>query len=190
MESNIKMNLQPVTIETANERQKLLLEQTYKAYGQYPRMQLIMANMPSLLQMYLEGMATFRSEGLFSPTEQEIIFMIISLENECYYCLYAHSMIAEKKSGVSNDIINCIMHDKMISDFKLQSLVNFTKAIVRKKGFISIDDVSAFIEAEYTELHILSIIQALSLKTISNYTNHIFQTGQNNVLKKKLLGQH
>jgi AhpD family alkylhydroperoxidase len=187
MEKKIEIKLLPVSIENANDRQKPLLELTHKTYGSYPKMQGIMANMPPLLQSYLEGMAMFRSEGLFTPVEQEIIFMVISLENECIYCLYAHGLIAEKKSGVSVDTIRDIKQKKTLADPKLNSLVVFTKAMIAKKGFATYEDITAFLQAGYTETHILSIIHALSLKIMSNYTNHIFQTEANNVLKKKLL---
>ena len=38
------------------------------------------------------------------------------------------------------------------------------------------EDVSSFLEAGYTEKHVLDIILALAVKTLSNYANHIFAT--------------
>ncbi len=44
------------------------------------------------------------------------------------------------------------------------------------RGHPSQDDVAAFINAGYAELHILDIILALAVKIISNYSNHVFDS--------------
>jgi AhpD family alkylhydroperoxidase len=182
-----KMNLNPISIENANEKQKRLLEQTKETYRTIPKMQMLMANVPSLLQSYLDGMASFRKEVLFNPVEQEIIFMMISYQNECYSCLASHGMIAEKISKVPIEIINEIKEKKALSDKKLNALAVFTSVIVSTKGIPSTEDISNFIQAGYQEEHILGIIHALSLKIMSNYTNHIFQSELNDLSKKWLL---
>jgi hypothetical protein len=48
--------------------------------------------------------------------------------------------------------------------------------MVNKRGRPSDEDVESFLSAGYTEKHILAIILAISVKTISNYSNHIFRT--------------
>jgi alkylhydroperoxidase family enzyme len=37
-------------------------------------------------------------------------------------------------------------------------------------------DVDAFLAAGYTERHILEIILAVAVKTLSNWSNHVFNT--------------
>lgn len=37
-------------------------------------------------------------------------------------------------------------------------------------------DVQHFLDAGYSERHILEIILAISVKTLSNYANHLFHT--------------
>jgi AhpD family alkylhydroperoxidase len=180
------MTINPVSIENANEKQKKLLEQTRETYRTIPKMQMLMANVPSLLQSYLDGMSLFRNENLFSPVEQEVIFMIISYQNECYSCLASHGIIAEKISKVPIEIIEEIKKKKDISDKKLNTLAAFTSAMVSKKGFPSTEDISSFLQIGYQEEHILCIIHALSLKIMSNYTNHIFQSELNELSKRWL----
>lgn len=179
----LKMNLQPVSFENANEKQRILLEKTQATYRTLPKMQMIMANVPSLLQTYLDGMDLFRKESLFNPVEQEVIFMVISCENECCYCLAAHGMIAEKLSKVPLEIINEIKENKELSDSKLNGLAIFTKLMVSKRGFVSEEEITDFLQSGYREEHILGIIHALSLKIMSNYTNHIFQSEYNKLTK-------
>ena len=48
--------------------------------------------------------------------------------------------------------------------------------MVTKAGRPSPTDVNAFLAAGYTEKHILAIILAIGVKTMSNYANHVFHT--------------
>lgn len=188
MENNIlKEKLKPIGFENATERQKVLLELTMQTYGQLPQMQMIMANMPPLLQSYLEGMKMFRNEGLFTPEEQEVIFMVISHENECYYCLAAHSMLAQKNSKLTDEEIKKVKKNEFLESNKINVLIWFVKQMIDKKGFVNENDITTFVNAGYSQVHVLSIIQAMAMKLMSNYTNHIFQSEMNDRLKEKIM---
>ena len=71
-----------------------------KALGFIPNMYADMANSPSALETYGVGYNFFRSDSGFTPVEQEVVFLTISHENGCEYCMAAHSMVGEKMSGV------------------------------------------------------------------------------------------
>lgn len=43
-------------------------------------------------------------------------------------------------------------------------------------GNLTHSQATAFFDAGYTESHILGIVLAISVKVISNYSNHIFHT--------------
>jgi alkylhydroperoxidase family enzyme len=51
-----------------------------------------------------------------------------------------------------------------------------TLSIVRNRGQVSQEDLTAFYSAGYEERQILEIILGVSQKVISNYTNHIANT--------------
>jgi AhpD family alkylhydroperoxidase len=183
----LKEKLKPIGFESANERQKALLELTMQTYGQLPQMQMIMANMPPLLQSYLEGMKMFRNEGLFTPEEQEAIFIVISHENECYYCLAAHGMLAQKNSQLTDEEIRKIKRNETLGNSIINVLIWFVKQMIDKKGFVNEEDIVTFVNAGYSQVHVLSIIQAMAMKLMSNYTNHIFQREMNDKLKEKIM---
>ena len=44
------------------------------------------------------------------------------------------------------------------------------------RGLINEEDAEDFLSAGYDEKQILEIILAISVKTLSNYSNHIFHT--------------
>ncbi|WP_243744224.1 carboxymuconolactone decarboxylase family protein [Zeaxanthinibacter enoshimensis] len=85
------IGLQPVTSETANEKQKAILEKAQKANGMIPNMYRNMVNLPGLQETYDLGYQKFRSESGFSPAEQEVVFLTLSVDNGCNYCTAAHS---------------------------------------------------------------------------------------------------
>lgn len=171
-----KMQLPLVEFDTATESQKELLSITKKEFRMIPNMYKAMANNPILLKTYMDAYKGFRAQSNFSPVEQEIVFLTISVENNCNYCMAAHSLIADLVSKVPPNITDAIRNGGEITDTKLKSLNEFTSIMVNKRGNPSNEDVKIFFENGYNEKHILDIILAISIKTISNYTNHIFHT--------------
>lgn len=171
-----KIQLPLVEFDKATESQKELLSITKKEFNMIPNMYKAMANNPGLLKTYMDACKEFRIQRNFSATEQEIIFLTISVENNCSYCMAAHSLIADLVSKVPPNITDAIRNGEEISDNKLKSLSKFTSTMVNKRGNPSNEDVKIFFESGYNEKNILDIILAISIKTISNYTNHIFHT--------------
>jgi AhpD family alkylhydroperoxidase len=135
-----------------------------------------MANLPGVLETYLDGYGRFRNDSGFNSVEQEVVFLTISRNNGCGYCMAAHSMLADMKSGVPAEVTDAIRENRAIPDPKLAALSTFTDVMVTKRGLPSKADVSAFLDAGYEEKHILGIILAISVKTLSNYSNHLFHT--------------
>ena len=128
------------------------------------------------METYAVGYDRFRKNSGFTPVEQEVVFVTVSIANGCEYCAAAHSFIADNASKVPVEVTDAIRDGKEIPDAKLSALSEFTRIMFDKRGNPSNTDVEAFLEAGYTEKHILEIILALAVKTLSNYSNHIFQT--------------
>ncbi|HEY6909712.1 MAG TPA: carboxymuconolactone decarboxylase family protein, partial [Myxococcales bacterium] len=135
-----------------------------------------MANASEALDTYLYGYERFRKESGFTPAEQEIVFLTISYENGCEYCMAAHSTIADTRSGVPRAATDAIRAGARIDDPRLRALSEFTRAMLRKRGRPDQEDVDSFLDAGFSEKQILDILLAIAVKTISNYTNHIFDT--------------
>jgi uncharacterized peroxidase-related enzyme len=170
------MQLPLVQFDDATETQKELLTITRKEYKMIPNMYRAMANQPALLKSYMDVYKGFRTQSNFSSVEQEVVFLTISVENNCSYCMAAHSIIADLVSKVPPIITDAIRTAAEIPDAKLKSLQEFTSIMLNKRGNPNEEDVRLFFENGYNEKHILDIILAISIKTISNYTNHIFHT--------------
>ncbi|MEH6458150.1 MAG: carboxymuconolactone decarboxylase family protein [Cocleimonas sp.] len=184
MLSEYKTKLSLLNVTDAQAEAKELLEATQKKMGFIPNMYKAMAHSPGLLNTYLQGYAAFREESGFSPAEQEVIFLTISHSNGCEYCMAAHSFLAEAVSGVPTEVTDAIRDSNEIPEIKLRALSVFTEVMLTKRGLPSKTDVDLFLKAGYQETAILEVIHAIAVKTISNYTNHIFHTDLDEVFSK------
>ncbi len=169
-------HLIPIAINDAEPQAKVVLEKALEQVGFIPNMYSNMANMPGLLDTYLTGYKAFRDQSEFSSAEQEVVFLTISRENECHYCIAAHSLLADTMSGVPIAITNAIRDGSAIDDPKLSVLHDFTHHMLTTQGKPCNDNARIFLNAGYSEKQILAIILAISVKTLSNYSNHIFDT--------------
>lgn len=172
----IAQNLKAITLETADAAQRPVLEAAQKAVGFIPNMYANMVNVPGVLSTYLHGYAEFRQKSGFTPAEQEVVFLAISQQNGCHYCTAAHSMLADKMSGVPAPVLSAIRAHVPIPDAKLQALYTYAQELVHSGGKPSEATGQAFLAAGYTENHALQIVLAAAVKTLSNYTNHLCQT--------------
>lgn len=105
-----------------------------------------------------------------------MIYLTISLANNCHYCVAAHSTIAKKQAKAPGIIIEAIKAGQPIPDEKLQALVVFTRHVVQMQGWVKKQSAHDFLAAGFTEIQILSVILAVGVKTLSNYTNHVANT--------------
>jgi uncharacterized peroxidase-related enzyme len=185
MKSEYKISLPPVTIDASGDSVKATLEQQKANFGFLPNMYQTMANSPAMLKTYLFGYEQFRTGSDFTSCEQEVVFMVLSRENGCDYCVGAHSFIADKMSGVPEQVTDAIRDGQVISDAKLEALASFTRVMLNTRGLPTRDDVAGFIEVGYTEQNVLDIILAMSVKTLSNYSNHLFHTELDEVFSSR-----
>lgn len=170
------IDIQPVTIGEAPEGSKKTLEQTKESLGFVPNMYGVMGNSPALLNSYAAAYTSFREQTGFSAVEQEVVLLSVSYKNECNYCMAAHSMVADKMSGVPAEVTEALRKGNEIPDAKLQALSVFTKAMVEKRGWPSEEDVSAFLDAGYEQNQIFDVITGIGVKIFSNYSNHVATT--------------
>lgn len=162
------------TQETAPEASKPLLSNLQKAIGFVPGLYGVLAEAPKAVEAYDLLSKLFKDTSL-STTEQHVVLLTINYENNCGYCMPAHTGLA-KLDAVPDDVIEAIRNGTPIADPKLEALRTFTVQVVQKRGWVPDDDVQRFLDAGYTRQQILEVIVGMSYKVISNYTNHIADT--------------
>lgn len=150
-----------------------IFDKTQKGLGFVPNMYKGMGNNPALLDAYTYAYNTFRANSGFSPVEQEVVFLSVAYENNCEYCMAAHSFVGDMMTKVPTEVTDAIRDGKQIPDAKLAALSKLTRSLTATRGNVSQAEVDEFLAAGYTEVHVLGIIAGIGAKTLSNYSNHI-----------------
>ena len=139
-----------------------------------------MAGAPAALEAYNNLFNSF-SKTSFTPGEQHLILLSVSVINNCDYCTAAHTRAA-KANGMLSSILNAVRKQKILSDTRLNTLIETAQKITYTRGNITRDDLTDFYKEGFSPENVLEIIVAISLKTLSNYINHITENSINDAL--------
>lgn len=163
------------TTENAPEQSKPLLNAAKENFGFVPNLLGEFAESPAVLEGYLK-LNEIVGKTDFTPKEQQLAILAVSIENQCHYCSAIHSTILRNQLNVSDEIVDAVRNGNSLPDRKLNVLVNYAKKAVEQRGFVDDSDIQAFLDVGYSKRQVLEINLIIALKTISNYTNHIADT--------------
>lgn len=166
------------TPQSAPAAAKPLLEATKANLGFIPNLYGNMAEAPEALQAYFNLHAQF-DKTAFTPAERQVVLLAVSTENNCEFCVAAHSLIARKKVKVPDAVVDALRRMQPLPDARLDALATFARAVVRERGFVSQASLDAFLHAGFTHRQVIDVILGVSLKTLSNYVNHVTGTKTN-----------
>lgn len=150
-----------------------IFEKTKKGLGFLPNMYKKMGNNSALLDAYTYSYNTFRVNSGFTPIEQEVVFLSVAYENDCEYCMAAHSFVGDMMSKVPSQVTDAIRNGQQIPDLKLNALSKITRSLTVNRGIVSQREVDDFLALGYNDAHILGIIAGIGVKVLSNYSNHL-----------------
>jgi alkylhydroperoxidase family enzyme len=170
------------TAESAPEASKPLVAKSFAAVGRIPGLHGVMAESPQLLEAYQQAHTLFMASS-FDNDELTVVWQAINVENECHYCVPAHTGIA-KMMKVDDAITDALRNETPLPNARLEALRTFTLQMVCDRGNVAEADVQAFLDAGFTQRSILDVILGYSQKIMSNYTNHFAQTPVDTVFQK------
>ncbi|MFD2166955.1 carboxymuconolactone decarboxylase family protein [Thalassotalea euphylliae] len=170
------------TIESAPQDSKAILEGAKKQMGAIPNLYAAMAESPEILKAYMQLHQAFTATS-FNAEELTVVWQTINVEHECHYCVPAHTGIAHSMK-VDPAITEALRNSQPMPNAKLQALHEFTLAVVRQRGNVTEEQMTAFFDAGYVQKQVLEIILGLSQKVISNYVNHVAETPVDDMFKK------
>lgn len=170
------------SLESAPEASKPFVEKSIKANGRLPGLHGVMAEAPGLLQGYQVLHELFVNSS-FDAEELTVVWQTINVENECHYCVPAHTGIAHMMK-VDPALTEALRNQEAMPTEKLQVLHDTTLLMVRNRGFLTEDEIARFFEAGYGQQQLLEIVLGLAQKVMSNYTNHLAKTPVDKVFEK------
>ena len=160
--------------DTAPEASRPILEGMQKKFGFVPNLIRVFAEAPAAAEAYTTVMDIFERSSL-SDAEKQTVLLSASFVNGCGYCMAAHTKIAQMK-GVAAEIIEALRSGTTLPDTKLEALAALTRSIVETRGWPTEEAKAAFFGAGYGTREYLEVILGVTVKTLSNYTNHAADT--------------
>ena len=158
---------------TTTGKSKELFEAVNNKIGFIPNLVKVFGNSPSTLQAYL-SLGEITSKGSFSNKFREQLALAIAEENECNYCLSAHSAIG-KMNGLTEDQVEASRKGHA-ADLKTTKALEFAQKVTSKRGQVSSEDLTEIKAEGYSDGEILEIVLNVVSNTLTNYVNHIAST--------------
>lgn len=159
------------TPENASVESAAILNNIKAAYGFIPNLFAYMAEAPTTLTAYLQLNELIAKSSL-TGAEAQLSLWVTSIENDCDFCRVAHQAFA-KKFGVLEQTHQAVLTNGLIESKRDAALVAFTKAVVNKRGHLAESDLEAFLAAGFTKQQIMEVILVVTIKTLTNYINHL-----------------
>lgn len=163
------------TAESAPPGARAAITSIIASWGFLPNLARVMAESPAALELLLAGYAALSTKSTLSPAEQQLISVVASRENDCAYCVAAHSTLA-LEAGLAPHVLVAVRDGTSIDDPRLNALQIATEQLVRKRGWLDAATKRVFLDAGYQSGQLFEVVGWLALKLLTNYTNHIAET--------------
>lgn len=163
------------TLESAPVNARDTLGKIIEAWGFLPHLGAVMAESPAALELLWVAYAALNAKGTLTAPEQQLVCVAASRENACAYCVAAHSTMA-LGAKLPSAVLRAVREGGEIDDRRLHVLRVTSERLVRQRGNLSEADKADFLAAGYTPGQLLEVVGWVSVKTLTNYANHIAET--------------
>ncbi|MEU0939620.1 carboxymuconolactone decarboxylase family protein [Embleya sp. NPDC005971] len=147
-----------------------LLARVARQLGRVPNLYAALASGPAALEGYL-AMRDRLTRGVLRARLREQLALLIAQENECTYCVSAHSLRGGL-IGLTEEQLRATRegHD---TDPHTDGVLRLALAIMRTGGRVTDADRAAAHTAGVTDAEQAEIVAHIALNTLSNYYNHL-----------------
>jgi len=154
-----------VSNETATTEQLNLLKAIQNQLGMVPNFLRVFAHSPDALKAFL-GLHHIANHGSLDAVTRERIALALAQQNECEYCLSAHTAIG-RKAGLNGAEIEANRAGTS-QDAKAAVAVKFARALVEHKGEITAAELQAMRDVGFSEADIVEVITHVGMNVLTN----------------------
>ena len=162
------------TIDSAPAASRDILKAVEQKYGFVPNLLGELSAAPVALKAYVT-LNDLLAQTSFSAVEQQLILAAVSVANSCEYCVAAHSG-GLKMAGLADEELDALRSGRRLKDDRLEALRVFVTTIVANRGWVKQPELQRVLDAGYTQEQVLEALVGVSMKTLSNYANHLADT--------------
>ena len=159
------------TVDTAPPDSRAALEALRQDVGFVPNLAATMAESPTLIEAFTT-LRRILGRSAFAPVERETIALAVSFQNDCEYCMAAHSTFA-KMSGISERALEALRAGGNPPDERLRALATYTRHLIATRGYATGEATQGFLDAGFAPAQALGVIAAVAFTTIANYAHNL-----------------
>ncbi|MBL4661759.1 MAG: carboxymuconolactone decarboxylase family protein [Alcanivoracaceae bacterium] len=159
------------TTDNATGDAKDILDKVQNKYGFVPNLFGYMAEAPYTIDAYAY-MTNLLGKTDLTPAQQQIALLAVSHYHDCKFCALAHRAFG-KASNSNAQTMLAIVSGKKIEDEKDRAIVDMINATLENRGWVDDEHLNAFYAAGFTKRNVYDLILIISIKTLSNYSNHL-----------------
>jgi len=163
----------PVVSSNVDNKVAATLSQVKASLGMVPNLFATLAQSSVALDGYLSLSKTLL-RGRLTARQREIVALAVGQENECGYCVSAHTALA-KGAGLDDAGALKARHGDGDDPFE-RALASFAKTIVRKRGHLSDEEIASARKAGIDDGLVMEIVANVALNTLTNYANEVADT--------------
>jgi len=173
-------NFKFYTPENSTGEAKEVLTQINNKYGFVPNLFAYMAEAPYTIQAYTMLNDLLAKTGL-TTAQQQIALLAVSHYNDCEFCRVAHQAFSNVNKA-NHQTLTAIVENTVIEDATDKALIDMVIAIVDSRGLVSDEQLASFFAAGFDKRNIYDLILIVTIKTLSNYANHLTRPEPNEQL--------
>jgi uncharacterized peroxidase-related enzyme len=160
------------------------LRRLEQGLGFVPNLAATMAESSTLINGFVNLRQTL-ARGELTGVEREIVALAVSLENDCDYCIAAHSTFALMQNA-DHDAVAAARAGDEPNDPKLGALYRFARSLVASRGHVSDDETQALLAAGYSRGALFEVIAQAGHTTLANLAHGISKAPLDDAFKPQI----
>jgi uncharacterized peroxidase-related enzyme len=160
-----------VTPESADAEQHDLLDATKRQLGRAPNLYATLVQSPAALRGYL-ALRDSLLAGVLTDRHREQLALLTAQENDCDYCVAAHTMRGERLLKMSPEELleTRRAHD---ADPHSEAILRIASDLIENRGQVSDEALEKARTAGVTDAELSEVVAHVALNVLSNYFNHL-----------------
>ena len=159
--------LAQITNAPSDSRAAALLDETERQLGRTPNLYRTMANAPAALSGYLAFRLALQS-GVLGVRVRELIALLVAEENDCHYCVSAHTLRAGKL-GIAAETAFAARAGEATGDAHIDALLVVAASVLRTRGEVPDEILASSRLAGVTDEEMVEVCAHVALNVYSNY---------------------
>jgi uncharacterized peroxidase-related enzyme len=129
-----------------------------------------MAHSPAALRGYL-GLRDALTGGALGPVARELLALLVAQDNDCEYCVSAHSFRGDRMRISGEDLIRARHADS--PNPHTRAVLRLARSVLAQRGRVADDELAEARAAGVTDAEVLEVVAHVALNALSNYVNHV-----------------